>query len=80
MTTKYIRETCGTCGQSRRVVSGRWLRERREAYTVSLRDMARRLKLSAAYLSDVELNRRRATDKIIASYRRILSWSDETED
>jgi transcriptional regulator with XRE-family HTH domain len=47
---------------------GSQLRAKREAHGISLRSVARRLKLSAAYICDVELNRRRATERIREFY------------
>lgn len=50
---------------------GKSLRQRRLAVGLGLREMARRLKITAAYLCDVELNRRRATEKIRAYYENL---------
>lgn len=47
---------------------GAALRTRREKAGISLREMARLLKLSAAYLSDVELERRRDTERVRQGY------------
>ena len=52
-------------------VDGASLREIREDAYLSLREFAERIGLSAAYVSDVELGRRRATEKIVEQYRRI---------
>jgi transcriptional regulator with XRE-family HTH domain len=50
------------------VVDGISLRRAREAAGLSLRELAQRGGLSVPYLSDVELNRRRATPRVIAVY------------
>lgn len=56
---KLIKAACPTCGHERLVMNGRWLREQREAADLTLREVARRLGVSAAYLSDVERGNRR---------------------
>jgi transcriptional regulator with XRE-family HTH domain len=48
------------------------MREKRLASWLTLREMARRLALSPAYVSDLELGRRRWTPKILARYQRAL--------
>lgn len=48
--------------------TGSFLRAWRAQQNVGLREMARKLGLSAAYLSDVELDRRRATQEIVEGY------------
>lgn len=62
--------TCPKCGGKGKLwtVNGAFLRQHREHQEVGLREMARKLKLSAAYLSDVELGRRPATSKIVEGY------------
>jgi predicted transcriptional regulator len=61
---------CDGRGELERV-DGASLREIREESDLSLREFAERIGLSAAYVSDVELGRRRATEKIVEQYRRI---------
>jgi hypothetical protein len=46
---------------------GRILRKLRESRNMSLRDVAKKLGISAPYLSDVELGRRRMTDDRVES-------------
>lgn len=65
---KYLVVPCRTCGSSRRVVNGAYLRFRRERAWISLRELARRLAYSAAYLSDVETGKRAVTLMVSASY------------
>ena len=48
-----------------------WRMKRREA-TLSLREMSRRLKLSAPYVSDLELGRRNWSEKLEEKYQRVL--------
>jgi len=56
--TKKI--ACACCGGSGRVVvfDGSSLRKRRQLTGVTLRELARRIKVSAAFVSDIELGRR----------------------
>lgn len=67
---------CPRCGGSGRVpderLVGQQMREKRLASWLTLREMARRLALSPAYVSDLELGRRRWTPKILARYQRAL--------
>lgn len=65
---RHIYEPCPTCHRERRVVDGGWLRQQRERSGVSLRELARRIGVSPPYLSDVELNRRGRTTKIVEAY------------
>lgn len=48
------------------------LRELREAKDFSLREFARKLELSAAFLSDVELGRRNPSDEVLVRMARFL--------
>lgn len=54
---------------------GERIRELREAKDLSLRELARRLSISAAHLSDVELGRRYPSDKLLAKIARTLRTS-----
>ena len=65
---RYRLRKCPTCGSQMKETTGSFLRAWRAQQNVGLREMARKLGLSAAYLSDVELNRRRATREIVAGY------------
>ena len=51
---------------------GEYVRERREEKDLSVRELARRLKLSAPFLSDVELGRRHPSDEVLAKLAREL--------
>ena len=61
---KYRTEPCSYCGGSRRVLNGPWLRHRRLAIEQSLRTIATRVGISAAYLSDIERNRREPSSAV----------------
>jgi len=67
---KVYREPCRACQGLGFIdrVEGDGLRQLRRAAGVSLREAARRFVRSAAYLSDVELGRRRATESIVGAY------------
>ena len=65
---KFMDEPCVSCGTPRTVINGRWLRLEREIAGMTLREMARRLDYSAAYICDVEHNRRHCSPKIRAVY------------
>jgi len=65
---KFTEAACGRCGALNRVVSGAWLRCRREQAGVTLREMAARLGHSAPYLCDIEKNRRNCLPRVLAAY------------
>lgn len=48
------------------------MRRLRQRWGVSLREMARRLDISAPYLSDLELGKREWTEEKISAFRRKL--------
>jgi transcriptional regulator with XRE-family HTH domain len=56
---------------------GQRIRELREEKDLSLRELAKRIEVSAAFLSDVELGRRYPSDKILESISRILGTAIE---
>lgn len=68
---KFTSVKCGSCGASREVVKGSWLRKQRLSAGISLREMARRLELSPMYISDVEREKRHCTRKIAQAYDRL---------
>ena len=63
MKTKTI--ICTRCHQERIVVDGIYLRKLRQDKKLSLREVARRNHISAAYLCDIELGRRMAPIALI---------------
>lgn len=66
-------EPCPTCGKMREVVNPAWLRHLRQEAGYSLRELGKRLHLSAGYLSDIELGRRRCSSAIRDGYR--IAWT-----
>ena len=65
---KFCDQPCRRCGASEAVLNGAWLRLRREMAGLTLRELARRLGYSAAYLSDIERNRRNCLPKVREAY------------
>jgi transcriptional regulator with XRE-family HTH domain len=51
---------------------GERLRELREKNRVSLRSLAARVRITAPYLSDIELDRRHPSDRVLADLARAL--------
>jgi transcriptional regulator with XRE-family HTH domain len=51
---------------------GERIRELREAKDLSLRELAKKLELSAAFLSDIELGRRNPSDEVLTRMVRVL--------
>jgi transcriptional regulator with XRE-family HTH domain len=56
---------------------GQRIRELREAKDISLREFAKKLDLSAAFLSDVELGRRFPSDEVLTKIAKALDESVE---
>lgn len=55
------------------VATGALMREKREAAGVSLREMGRRLGVSAAYLSDLELGKRAWNEDRAQNYAKAIA-------
>ena len=56
---------------------GQEIRELREKNDISLRELAKKLGVSAAFLSDVELGRRYPSDKVLSDIAKALGTSIE---
>jgi transcriptional regulator with XRE-family HTH domain len=54
---------------------GQHLRELREKSHMSLRSLASRIRITAPYLSDIELGRRHPSDRVLADLARALRTS-----
>lgn len=61
-------EACSRCGSLVEVPDGSALRDARRSAGLSLREFGARLHLTASYLCDVELNRRRVTPALEVAY------------
>jgi transcriptional regulator with XRE-family HTH domain len=51
---------------------GPFMRRRRDELDISLREFAKRLDCSAAFISDIELGRRHPSEKVLAQIARVL--------
>lgn len=51
---------------------GSFIRRRRDELDLSLREFAKRLDCSAAFISDIELGRRHPSEKVLAEIARVL--------
>ena len=51
---------------------GSYMRRRRDELDLSLREFAKRLDCSAAFISDIELGRRHPSEKVLAEIARVL--------
>lgn len=67
---RFLSEPCDHCNATGMVerVNPKWLREMRQSAGISLRAMAKRLDISAPFLSDVELGRRNPNIAILKAY------------
>ena len=67
-----VRMECGRCGGRGYVLyDGDLMRHRRERAGLTLREFAKCAKMAPPYISDVELNRRRVTDRLRAVYDKV---------
>lgn len=72
---KHLDHPCAACDGRGWVkhVNPRWLREVRERANLSLREVARQLNYSPAYVSDIELGRRNTNETILAFYESLVT-------
>jgi len=70
-TGKYRDAPCLRCGALRREINPAYLRAVRTAAEKSLREVARELKRSAPYLSDIERGHRRCPLYILDMYEKM---------
>src|SRR3989338_2381574 len=56
---------------------GQFMRKRREEKDFSLRELARKVNCSAAFLSDIELGRRFPSKQVLAAIAKVLDVSTE---
>jgi transcriptional regulator with XRE-family HTH domain len=57
---------------------GSFMRRRRDELDLSLREFAKRLDCSAAFISDIELGRRHPSEKVLAEIAKVLEVELET--
>jgi DNA-binding XRE family transcriptional regulator len=73
---KFKDQPCPHCGAPKRVVNGEWLRQERKRAGLTLREMARRVGVSAAYLCDIEKNRRNCLPAMRDAYENVSGIAD----
>lgn len=69
--SRMIDDICIHCGSSIKKINPAWLRRARKERGISLRALAKRLHISAAYLSDIELGRRGCPAKLLEFLERL---------
>lgn len=74
MTAKFHDRPCSHCGMPHTVLNGAWLRERRKRAGYSLRAFAERVGVSAAYICDIEHNRRNCLPTMRDAYENVASF------
>lgn len=52
---------------------GQYIRELREKHDISLRELARKINVSAAFLSDIELGRRNPSEEVLKKLAKYLN-------
>lgn len=68
-------DKCGGKGELENpIYRGREMRRLRRDADLSLREVARRMDKSAAYISDLELGRRAWSKRLIDFYQKAVSW------
>ena len=65
---KYVPVLCPTCGTPESILNGAWMAHARLRAGLTLREFAQRLGVSAAYICDIEHNRRNGSAGIRAAY------------
>jgi transcriptional regulator with XRE-family HTH domain len=57
---------------------GSYMRRRRDELDISLREFAKQLDCSAAFISDIELGKRNPSEKVLAEIARVLQVKVQT--
>jgi DNA-binding XRE family transcriptional regulator len=65
---KFTHQACPRCGTPQSRLNGAWLRRVREAAGLTLREFAQRAGVSAAYICDIEHNRRNCLPEMRKNY------------
>lgn len=60
------------------ITLGQFIRKRREEIDLSLRELAKKVDCSAAFLSDIELGRRFPSEQVLKAIAKVLDVSTET--
>ena len=69
---KYTLKTCRSCNMIRKIPSPNWLRQQRIQAKLTLREMGKRIGVTASYLCDLELGRRTPTARITTGYEALV--------
>lgn len=72
---EFMKEPCPRCGTPCSIVNGDWLRAQRKRAGITMREMARRLDCSDAYLCDIEHNRRNCLPPVREAYEKLMAKS-----
>jgi len=73
-TGKFKQQPCPHCGTPQSVINGQWLRDVRKAAGLTLREMAKRVGVSPAYICDIEHNRRNCLPAMRDAYENLTSF------
>lgn len=71
---KFKQQPCSQCGTPRSVLNGDWLRHTRKHAGLTLRQFAERVGVSAAYICDIEKNRRNCLPAMRDAYECLTSF------
>lgn len=71
---KFKQQPCPQCGMPRSVINGQWLRDVRKKAGLTLREMAKRVEVSPAYICDIEHNRRNCLPAMRDAYECLISF------
>ncbi len=69
--TKWTAGCCRLCGGQTKILNPAWLRRQRQLAGFSLRALARRVGVSAPYLSDIERGARNCTQLLQVTYEQL---------
>lgn len=66
---KFRKFKCGSCGQERMVVDGDEIRRLRNNLGLTLNEVGESVGFTAAYISDIEFNKRNPPPKLIKFFK-----------
>lgn len=75
--SKFKQQPCSQCGSPRSVLNGDWLRGVRKHAGLTLREFAARAGVSAAYICDIEKNRRNCLPAMRDAYECLQSFPEK---
>lgn len=65
--------------ENERLPFGEYVKQRREALNMTIRELAERVKISPAYLCDIEKGNRRPPEKYLEQFAQVLGITDLAE-